>query len=272
MTQIAGGIRRKNRVHLECLHRSTRGPFAASEAAAILNMPLHRARRLVRYLADRGWLDRVRRGVYVTVPLDAHRSGHRVEDPWVVAATSFGRYYIAGWSAAEYWDLTEQIFRDILVVTSSRPRKRTVTMQGTVFRLRNSVQKKHFGVTKVWRGSHQIFISDPSRTVVDVLSDPTMGGGIRHVGDILSEYLATNHRDDELVIRYGDRLGNRTVFKRLGFLLEALGLEAPSLVESCLRRRSSGVTALDPSIDHRGRITSRWNLSINADITRGMDR
>ena len=125
MTETSGGIRSKNRVHLEQLHRSTRGPFTSSEAATILSIPLPRARRLVRYLADRGWLDRVRRGVYVTVPLDAHRSGRRVEDPWVVAATTFGQYYIAGWSAAEHWDLTEQIFRDILVVTSKRPRERT---------------------------------------------------------------------------------------------------------------------------------------------------
>ena len=266
MNPVSGGIRTKNRALLERLHRATRGPFTADDAAEILDLSLTRTRRFMRYLADRGWLDRVRHGVYVTVPLDAHRSGHRTEDPWIVAATSFGQCYIAGWSAAEHWDLTEQIFRDILVVTATRPRKRTVAIQGTVFKLRTLAQKKHFGLTKVWRGNQRVAVSDPSRTLVDMLADPTMGGGIRNLAEILSEYMVGEHRQDKLLVSYGDRLANRTLFKRLGYVLETLGLEASQLVEACLQRRSSGITLLDPSIKHRGHITSRWNLSINATL------
>lgn len=262
----SGGIRASNRERLEMLHRETRGPFTAVDAAEVLELPLVNARRLVRYFADRGWLDRIRRGLYVTVPLDAHRSGHATADPWVVAATVFAPCYIGGWSAAEHWDLTEQIFRDVMVVTARRPRQRTATLQGTSFRLRTLAENNHFGLVRVWRDSHRIAVSDPSRTVIDMLDDPPTGGGIRHVADVVGEYLNGESRNDDLLLSYGDRLGNRTVFKRLGYIVEQLGLVEPGLVEACYERRSAGITNLDPSIDAKGHIVTRWRIAANAQI------
>src|SRR5680860_442061 len=138
-----GGLNSDNRRLLERLHRAFAEPFTAAEAAGVLGVDLDRARRLVRYLADRGWLDRVRRGMYLPVPLDAHRSGEAHQDPWVVATVVFEPAYIAGWSAAEHWDLTEQIFRDVLVVTGQRPRDRTPTIGGTDFVLHSLDPSRH---------------------------------------------------------------------------------------------------------------------------------
>ncbi len=65
-------------------------------------------------------------------------------------------------------------------------------------------------------------MTDPSRTVVDLLANPSWGGGIRHVGDVLEEYSVSEHRNDQLLMSYGDRLGTGAVFKRLDFLIELL--------------------------------------------------
>ena len=43
-------------------------------------------------------------------------------------------------------------------------------------------------------------------------------------------YFTSEHRDDRRLVEYGRRLGNQTVFKRLGFLVERLGIEAPDLL------------------------------------------
>ena len=67
----AHGISVANRERLEALHRRLKGPFSVSEAAAIWSLDATRARRLVAYLAARGWLSRVRRDSYTTVPLGA---------------------------------------------------------------------------------------------------------------------------------------------------------------------------------------------------------
>ncbi len=257
------GITQGNRVLLEELHRRAHGAFDVANAARILGIDHDEAGQLLVYLARRGWLSRVRRGLYIAVPLDARRSGEWIEDPWVVAERLFRPCYVGGWSACEHWDLTEQVFRTLLVVTARRVRHRDLDVQGLPFHLTVRDQSALFGTVWVWRGQNRVAVSDPSRTVIDVLDDPRLGGGIRTVADVLHEYLQGEHRDDDRLVEYGDRLGNRAVFKRLGYLLEHSGTEARSLVEACLARRSSGLAKLDPSAKESGRILRRWGLRVN---------
>jgi predicted transcriptional regulator of viral defense system len=73
-------------------------------------------------------------------------------------------------------------------------------------------------------------MADPARTVVDVLDDPRLSGGIRLATEILAAYLQEG--PPATLIEYAERLGNRTVFKRLGYLGEVLGAD-PDLLASC---------------------------------------
>jgi len=260
------GINRENRALLEQLHRDLPGAFDVEHASAALGFDADRTRKLLAYLARRGWLSRVRRGLYVAVPLDTRRPGEWVEDPWVVAERTFSPCYIGGWTACQHWDLTEQVFRTILVVTAKKVRHRDQELQGTPYRLTVRAEEKFFGTTVVWRDQVRVQISDPTRTIVDLLDDPTLGGGIRNVADVVHEYLASEHRDDSLLVEYGDRLGNRAVFKRLGFVVEHLGVDTPDLVAACLERRSSGLVAIDPSVNATGRIVRRWGIRANASL------
>src|SRR6266851_2739299 len=149
---FAAGISQRNRALLEQLHRRAKGAFDVAEAARILGMGHDDTSQLLVYLARRGWLSRVRRGLYVAVPLDARRSGEWVEDSWVVAERVFSPCYIGGWSACEYWDLTEQLFRTLLVVTARKVRHRNVEIQGIPFHLTVRSGEALFGTVPVWRG------------------------------------------------------------------------------------------------------------------------
>lgn len=260
-----GGVTARNREALETLHRAFSGPFTIANAATALDVDPATARRQLGYFARRGWLSRVVRGLYITVPLDAARSGEWIEDPWIVAATAYRPCYIGGWSACEHWDLTEQIFRSTVVVTSRAVRGRNQEVQGLPYLVTSRPEALLFGTGTAWHRDVRVPVSDPSRTVVDILDDPTIGGGIRHISGVIGEYLRGEHRDDQLLLDYGDRLGNRTVFKRLGWLLEHHGIEGP-LLAACRRRRSSGLTRLDPSVRSSGRIVRRWNLRVNVEL------
>ncbi|MGH2758690.1 MAG: type IV toxin-antitoxin system AbiEi family antitoxin domain-containing protein [Actinomycetota bacterium] len=267
----AGGISERNRAYLEMLHRDAHAAFGVDEAARALGLDHDEAARLLTYFARRGWLSRVRRGLYVAVPLDARRSGEWVEDSWVIAARVFDPCYIGGWSACEYWDLTEQVFRSLLVVTAKKVHDRDVVMQGVAFHVTVRHESKLFGATGVWRGQTRVDVSDAPRTIVDILDDPALGGGIRQVARVVHEYFTSEHRNDDLLVEYGDRLGNRTVFKRLGHLLEAQEIDAPDLITACLQRRSAGYTTLDPSVKTRGTIVRRWGLRVNVRLTKPDD-
>lgn len=265
MTSPAG-ISQQNRAHLERLHRATDGAFDIDQASQALGIDRAHTARLLGYLARRGWLSRIRRGLYVAVPLDARQSGEWIGDPWVVAQQIFNPCYIGGWTACEHWDLTEQLFRTVLVVTAQRVRHRDVVMQGTPFHVTVRAERALFGTVTVWRRQVRVTISDPSRTVIDILDDPRLGGGMRTVVDVLHEYMSSDCRNDALLIEYGDRLGNRTVFKRLGYLLEQMDANADDLIEACRKRRSSGLASLDPAVKSPGRIVRRWGLRINVPL------
>lgn len=260
------GLGSENRGRLMVLHRAFPGPFTAEDAATALEIPPDEAARIAGYLASKGWLSRVRRGLFIVVPLEADIPEEWRADPWLVAARVFAPSYIGGWSACEHWGLTEQLFRSVLVVTATPQRSATMTVQGTEFRVATRQPGALFGTRKVWRGRERVDVSDPTKTIVDVLDDPSIGGGIRTVADVLEEYLSGDHRDDDLLVGYTDQLGNRTVFKRLGYLLETLDPDASGLIETCLSRRSAGLAKLDPSIRSDGRITKRWGLRVNAQI------
>ena len=262
------GISRENRRIVEQLHRAFSEPFTAAEAAERLHLEPGKARRLTRYLADRGWLDRVRHGVYLPVPLDSHRSGRAHMDPWVVGTSIFEPAYIAGWSAAEHWDLTEQIFRSVSMATSQRPKDRRPTLGGTSFVLHTVPLSKHVGLVPVWRGGSRIQVTDPAKTIVDVLSDPRWGGGIRSVAEMLDEYLHGTHRDDNKLVEYGDLIGNGAMFKRLGYLLERTEHRVDALVDACRTRRSSGINDLDPSVRTGGPVLSVWGIRLNVNFDR----
>jgi predicted transcriptional regulator of viral defense system len=262
---MTAGINATRRRRLERLHRSFSAPFTIAEAAAVLGVEPADARRELGYLSRRGWLTRIRRGLYLPVPLDAPRSGEWTEDPWIVASKAFAPSYIGGWSACEHWDLTEQVFRDVVVVTSRPVRRRRQELQGMPFLVTIRSGDAMFGTRNVWRRDVRVAVSDPSRTIIDVLDDPGIGGGIRHVAAVLDEYLRSEHRNDEQLIEYGDRLGNRAVFKRLGWLLEVLGVD-DALRDACLARRSTGLSKLDPTVSATGRIVRRWGLRVNVDL------
>jgi predicted transcriptional regulator of viral defense system len=265
-TNDAKGIDAPNRALLDKLVRAVSGPFTPVQAARLLDIDVTRSRKLLAYLASRGWLSRIRSGLYTTIPLGATSPKLWREDPWVVAATSFAPCYIAGWSAAEHWQLTEQIFRDVVVTTAAPVRNMTLKIQDTSFRLRHRNESEHFGLSTAWRHQTRVKVSDPTRTLIDVLDDPAIGGGIRHVAEMLHAYFLSEHRDDGKIIEYADRLGNRTTLKRLGFLVQALEIDAPKLVSDCLKRVSSGLTKLDPTVASLGRIVKRWGLRINVAV------
>lgn len=231
-------------------------------------MPVNQAARRLRSLLAGGWLVRPRQGLYLPVPLDAISARRWQDDPWLMAAKLFPDGYIGGWSACEYWELTDQVFRDILVFSPRRARSTSLELGVGSIQIRHLGPTRAFGVTGAWRAGMSVPVSDAARTIVDILDNPSNGGGIRHVAEAVDAWVASGHRDDRQLGAYAKRFGNRAVFKRLGYLLEALEIDAPRLRDLCVANLSQGINDLDPSLPSDGPIRSRWRLRINADIRR----
>ncbi len=257
--QAISGLGKADKKQLAAIIRGTKGAVSVGEAATILDVPrVAAAKKLARW-ASKGWLSRVRRGLYVSVPLESRTSDIALEDSWLIADRLYAPCYIGGWSAAEYWELTEQIFRTIVVMTTQKPRDRSPVIKGTSFLLRTVRQETLFALKPVWRGQVKVSVSDPSRTILDMLNDPQLGGGLRSTTDLLINYLKSDNRNLDLLIDYADRLGNGAVFKRMGFLLERLVPEEQKAIDACRERMTTGNAKLDPALAS-DKLVTRWRL------------
>lgn len=235
------------------------------DAAAELGVDARVAARKLAHWAEKGWLRRVRRGLYIPVPVEAEHPERWSQDAMVVAAAVWSPCYFSGWTAAAQWGLTEQVFRTTVVKTVRRVRRSKVHLLDADYLLVHVIeQSMGWGLESVWHEEVRLRVADPARTVVDILDAPRIGGGIRHAADILGSYL--DEHDPQLLVEYGDRLGNRAVFKRLGFLVEALGREEPALTEACLARLSAGVALLDPDAPPSGPRMPRWSIRANVRV------
>ncbi len=260
------GITKNNRNILDLLNRTLEGPFTIEDASRKLSIPKERSGIILAYFTRKGWLSRIKTGLYITVPLGTVNPAEHKENTWVVADHVFKPCYIGGWSAAEYWEFTDQIFSTIVVFTLRKFRNRKKSIQGTEYLIKQR-NPRFFGKTKsIWIENRKILISDPVQTIVDILDDPTVGGGIRNGSEIVREYFESKHRDDKTIIDYIRTGRNRTVYKRLGYIIETLGIRAPVLMDECKSNISSGFSLLDPAVISKGSTYSKWKLIINSDI------
>lgn len=230
------------------------------DVEAALSVTRTKAAKLLSRWASQGWLRRVGPGAYVPVQLALRGCDQVVQDPWVLVPALFDPAYIGGRTAAEHWDLTEQIFRDILIYTARPVRQKSIESQGATFSLKHVKEALIFGTKTVWRVQTQVQISDVHRTIIDMLDDPATGGGIQHVADCFAQYMQRKDSDPRLVIDYADRLGNGAVFKRLGFLAESHP-HGDVLIDAAKLRLTKGYAKLDTALDC-SRLITRWRLRV----------
>ncbi len=261
----AAGISSRGRAELATVLGSGRRFVTPTDVVEALGVDADAAAKKLSRWAEDGWVRRVRRGLYIGVPVEAPNPSSWSEDALVVAAEVWSPCYFTGWTAAHHWALTEQVFRTTVLRTSERVRTAAVRLLDHDYLVGHvDPGLLSWGLKSEWRDGARLRFADPARTVVDILDRPKIGGGIRHVADVLGAYL--DEYDPTLVVAVGDRLGNGAVFKRLGYLVEALGFDRPELLSACEERVSSGISSLDPDGPSGGRRVMRWGLRANVAV------
>ena len=259
-----GGLAAAGRRELTAVLAQGRTTTIWSAAAALGVSNDEAAKRLAAW-TSRGWLRRVRRGLYLGVPVDAPDPFTWSEDAWYLADLVWHPCYITGWSAANHWSLTDQVFRSTVLATVQRVRRVEQDLAGNNYLVHHVAQDAMgWGMCTEWRHDRRILIADPTRTVAEMLGTPALGGGIRHVIEILGEYLIENSA--ESLIEPLEKLSNGAAFKRLGFLLEHLGNDDTRAIDRAVKNLTTGIASLDPLLPPNGARSSRWGLIVNADI------
>lgn len=216
-------------------------------------------------LVDKGWLERIEKGKYLIVPLEAGPDRTWSEDAHVVAGHLVSPSMVAYWSALNYWNLTEQIPRITYVQTTARKENRTPTVLGMKFRIVRVKPEKFFGGYTYHAGDSPVQVTDREKTIVDCLDRPDLTGGVAEVVKALDA--GDGDIDWARLTRYLRRFGSGAVVKRLGFLVESLELAhppAPQLLHEWTELLTAGISKLDPSTPRKPhRIVTRWRVEVN---------
>ena len=260
-----GGISAASRAELTSVLAGSRRVVSTADVAETLTVDRASAAKKLARWCEQGWVRRARRGLYVPVPVDAGDPGSWSEDPWVLADAAWAPCYFTGWTAANHWSLTEQVFRTTVLKTSGRVRKSRDHMLGNDFLVSHvDADLMTWGLSAAWRGDRRLLVADPARTVTDSLDDTSIIGGARHAAEVVATYLS-DHPWSTL-IEYGDRLGNSAVFKRLGYIAELGRLVDDEFLAQCASRIASGVSLLDVKGPRAGVRNSAWGLRVNATV------
>lgn len=250
---------------LAALFRATSGMIRIDDAMRVLDVDRQHASRLLAGWHKQGVMRRVAHGLYVPVQPSALWQTQVLEDPWVLAPELYSPGYIGGWSALEYWGLTEQLFRSVCVLTHKRVPYGETTHQGVNFFIKYIPEKLLFGTKKVWRGNTKILISDPYKTILDCIDDLQIGAGLQHVVDCMTEFTKLFNKPDDLdaILNYAKQINNGALFKKLGYLAETLGFKL-SFINECQKHTTSGYATLDKNAKNN-RLVTRWNLWVPGD-------
>jgi len=255
------GLTPREAFFLSTLARAGNAIFSMSDARQILGA---RTRQTLSLLSQKKWVLRLKRGLYVIVPIDAGVRGSEsfIIHDFVIASHLASPYYIGFWSALNHHGLTDQIPRTVFVATT-RPRKPLKSLSST-FRFVQLAPKRFIGIETAKFDGAEVRISSKEKTLVDCLDHPELAGGIEEV----ARAVYFNHRglDWGKVRTFARKGGSVAVFKRLGYILERCGLF--ETYRRVLTRvvLTEGYPKLDTVGPAKGKVSERWRLRVNVEL------
>ena len=262
LTEIRKSLSRTESYLLSKLSEEGREIFTVRDTADVLKKSYVQSRKIISNLKAKRWIEKIEAGKYLIMPLSAGVKPKYTEHEFVIGSKLIEPYYIAYWSALNYYHLTEQIPFSVFIATTKRKNNRKILDVEYLFVTLS--KKKFFGYNTVNITGKNIVISDKEKTIADCLDHPEYCGDITEVAKALkSEGLSFIK-----IVDNAKKMGNATIIKRLGYLSDTLDIKLDEELEkTMLKNITKGYSVLDPSIRSRkGKYNEKWKLSINRKI------
>jgi predicted transcriptional regulator of viral defense system len=234
--------------------------FTSRDARRIVRRNASATNKLLHTLVRIGHIQRLEKGKFL---LRYPRTNEESvgEHEFLVAMQLVQPSYIAYWTALQYHGLTEQLANVVFVATPKQ--KKALRIQGVTYRFITLAKSKFFGIETQQIGGRPFQISDPEKTIVDCFAHPEYCGGMIEAAKGLWNGFHERRLDLDKLAHYAERLGNRAVLKRIGYLTEFYQIPVNGHLTRWLEHLSAGYNPLDPLGSRRGTHNARWHLLIN---------
>lgn len=242
---------------ISTLSQNKQNVFSIEEAAKILKLSTYQIRGLLHDLTKKGWFRRLQKGKYLLIPLGVNQP--YIENQFIIGSKLVSPYYVGYWNMLNYYGYTEQFSNTIFIASTKRKRNRDI--DGIKYKFIKLPEYKMFGITEIKIGDSIIKVSDKEKTLIDCFDHLEYCGGIVEV--IKSLWNSRDEIDFEKILDYARKITNNAVIKRLGYIIEILGLQNRIDITELKKKLSKGFAVLDPLLPKKGKYVTNWGLLVN---------
>jgi predicted transcriptional regulator of viral defense system len=236
--------------------------FNIPDVQKILDKKYNETTDLLSELVKRKVINRLKSGKFLIIPQEIGSIDKYIGN-WFVAAKEIANspeYYIGYYSAMHYWGMLTQPLFKIYIAT---PKRQIIpdNMKDLII-LIFTKEKFIWGIKKEWATqSQKVRISDLEKTILDSLAYPQHCGGITEIAKGI--WITKDKIDYDKLKEYVNRLGKNVVAKRLGYILEILGINQHSLISNLRQFVKDRYDLFDPLMPFANRGKNTWRLIDN---------
>ena len=237
------------------------------DIAPILDISASQERDLFRRLSDSGWILRLKRGVYLVpprIPAGGKYSPGVALILQKLMEEGQGRYQICGPSAFNFYGLYDQIPSVTYLYNNCISGKRSIGSLAFQF---IKVADDRLGAINALRtrDNLEMIYSSKARTLMDAVYDWSRFNSLPRGYDWIKGEIQNEPKLASELIEVTATYGNMATIRRIGYLLDTLGLK-PKMINQLMRQLSTSSSLIPwiPGRSAKGTINRKWGIINNA--------
>ena len=216
--------------------------FTFNEFVRVTGKPPEYSRTYLHRLKKEGHIFQVEKGKYTVFG-----------DPMVFSSYITVPSYISFWTAISFYNLTEQLPRDIMLA-SPKPKK---TIWFDKRRIRFFKTKHMWGYKKQRYMDFDILVAEKEKCIIDSLLLKNLP-----FSEVVKA-LKTKDIDAGVLVEYAIKTKSKSLMKRLGYAMEICGMEDADGLAGYLDRNYVPLDWNGKSADGKNKKCGKWRVIIN---------
>lgn len=221
------------------------------------------ARKFAHGLVKKGWLERLRPGLFQLVPADRGRAGVADTHPLTAGAVLVDPYFFSFGTACTHHGLTEQAFAEVYLACQERQRPETIRGKRYVFVY--VAEKRFFGFAETNVLGQAVQMATIERALLDAIDRPRYVGGIGEVSRIAAR--AASRLSWGLLLELLRKWRSSALVQRVGYFLDLHGVGVPEEARGALLKlvlpRSKIQLGSRRKWGTTGKLVRPWNVVEN---------
>lgn len=213
----------------------------------------HKSADYINNLREKGYLQRVRKGLYVIAPPNLVNKEFS-PDKFLIAGKVKDDYYLSYHSALELHGVAQSAYNRVWI-TCKNPIK---SFSHCSIAYQFVTTRHYFGITELNRQRNSLKVSDREKTFLDCVRRPKYAGGWE---ELLKSADGFPYLDGKQLLIYLKKFDETGLYQKVGFILEHL---EPSVSKEIMKKIESEVGDRTYYLD-KGKgshYLAKWNLMV----------